>query len=433
MSETTTAAGTAAPLPRPPVGVRWAAMFFMSLAMFGNYYVYDSIAPVADLLKNQLGFNDEKIGQLYSIYSVAAVIVLLISGIVIDRVGTKLSTFVFGVLCLLGGVLTAATSDFHVMLAGRFVLGLGAESLIVAVTTALAKWFKGKELGLAFGVNLTIARLGSFSADWSPTWTKSSYDTWQGPLVVAAWIGAACVLGAGAYWIIEKRAEGRYELGQAGAVDKLDLKDLFRFDKSYWYVVFLCLTFYSAVFPFRSFAIKYFIEAYGVTREMGGQLNSIIVLTPMFATPLFGFMTDKVGKRAFSMAVGSLLLLPVYLLMAYKLVPLYVPVIMMGLVFSLIPAIIWPAVAYLVDQKRLGSAYALMTLIQQIGFAIMNWLIGRTNDVYQAGPQNAAGYAPGMWIFSVLGLVGLTFSYLLWRAETGAKAHGLETIKVGAE
>jgi MFS family permease len=106
---------------------------------------------------------------------------------------------------------------------------------------------------------------------------------------------------------------------------------------------------------------------------------------------------------------------------------------MMGIVFSLIPAIIWPAVAYLVEQHRLGSAYALMTLIQQIGFAIMNWLIGKTNDVYHASPENPAGYVPGMWIFSVLGFLGLFFSYLLWRTEKGPKAHGLETIKVGAE
>ncbi len=233
------AAASPAALPRPPLGVRWAAMLFMSLAMFGNYYVYDSIAPIADLLKSQLAFSDEKIGQLYSIYSVAAVIVLLISGVVIDRVGTKVSTFVFGVLCLVGGILTAVSADFRIMLAGRFILGLGAESLIVAVTTAMAKWFKGKELGLAFGVNLTIARLGSFASDWSPTWAKFAFDTWQGPLVVAAWIGGTCVLGAGVYWIIEHRGEGRYELGQAGSIDKLNLKDLFRFDKSYWYVVFL--------------------------------------------------------------------------------------------------------------------------------------------------------------------------------------------------
>jgi MFS family permease len=408
-------------------------MFFMSLAMFGNYYVYDSVAPVGDLLKNQLGFTDEKIGQLYSIYSVAAVIVLLISGFVIDRVGTKKSTFVFGVLCLLGGILTAASADFRLMLAGRFILGLGAESLIVAVTTAMAKWFKGKELGLAFGVNLTVARLGSFAADWSPTWAKAAYDSWQAPLTVAAWIGATCVLGAGVYWLIENRAEGRYELGHAGFVDKLDIKDTFRFDRSYWYVVLLCLTFYSAIFPFRSFAIKFFIEAHGTSRELGGQLNSIIVFAAMIATPLFGLMTDKLGKRAFFMAMGSLLLLPVYLMMAYKVVHLYLPVTMMGIAFSLIPAILWPSVAYLVEQHRLGSAYALMTLIQQIGLAIMNWLIGKTNDIYHAGPANPAGYTPGMWIFSILGLVGLTFSYLLWRAEKGPKAHGLETIKVGAE
>ncbi len=161
-------------------------------------------------------------------------------------------------------------------------------------------------------------------------------------------------------------------------------------------------------------------------------MNSIIVFAAMIATPLFGLMCDKLGRRAFFMAFGSLLLLPVYLMLAYKVVHLYVPVTMMGIAFSLIPAILWPSVAYLVDQRRLGSAYALMTLIQQIGFAAMNWLIGKTNDVYHAGVENPAGYTPGMWIFSVLGLFGLAFSYLLWRAETGPKAHGLETIRAGA-
>ncbi|MGH6628450.1 MAG: MFS transporter, partial [Burkholderiales bacterium] len=151
------------------------------------------------------------------------------------------------------------------------------------------------------------------------------------------------------------------------------------------------------------------------------------------ATPLFGLLADRAGNRALLMMFGSVLLLPVYLMMAYTHISLYVPMAVMGVAFSLIPAVMWPSVAYLVEQHRLGSAYALMTLIQQIGFAIMNWLIGKTNDIYHAGPNNPAGYTPGMWIFSILGLVGLTFSYLLWRAESGPKAHGLETVKVGAE
>ncbi|MGH9581289.1 MAG: MFS transporter, partial [Terriglobales bacterium] len=197
--------------PGPPIGVRWSALVFLSLAMFGNYYVYDSIAPIADLLKSQLGFTDENIGSLYTVYSIAAVLTLLAGGFIIDRLGTKKSVFIFGVICLAGGILTAVSPELKIMLAGRLVLGLGAESLIVAVTTALAKWFKGKELGLAFGVNLTIARLASVAADNSPSWAGAYFDTWKGPLVISAAIGALCVLGAGFYWMIENRAERRYQ------------------------------------------------------------------------------------------------------------------------------------------------------------------------------------------------------------------------------
>ena len=148
----------------------------------------------------------------------------------------------------------------------------------------------------------------------------------------------------------------------------------------------------------------------------------------MIATPLFGLLVDKVGKRAFFMMFGSLLLMPVYLMMAYSPTSLYIPVSMMGLAFSLIPAVMWPSVAYIVEQSRLGTAYALMTLIQQIGFFLLNLLIGKANDFSQAGLDNPGGYALGMWIFSVLGFVGLALSILLRIRETGPKAHGLETL-----
>jgi hypothetical protein len=139
---------------------------------------------------------------------------------------------------------------------------------------------------------------------------------------------------------------------------------------------------------------------------------------------------DRFGKRALFMAAGSFLLMPVYLMMAYKLVPLGIPVVMMGIAFSLIPAVMWPAVAYIVPERRLGTGYALMTLVQQLGVAGMNWAIGRTNDAFGASAANPEGYVAGMWIFSVLGFLGFFFAVLLRRQETGPHAHGLETITV---
>jgi MFS family permease len=399
---------------------------------------------------------------------VAAVLTLLIGGIVIDRIGTKKALTAFAILCLAGAVFTTVKGSPVTMIAGRTILGLGAESMIVAVTTALAKWFKGKELSFAFGINLTIARLASVAADNSPTWAKSVFfpqgpagaPSWRGPLLLAVGAGVLSLITSLIYWALETRAEGRYELGKAGEVDKLDFGQMFRFNPSYWYVVGLCFTFYSAIFPFRTFAIDLLTnkiigaqggaaasEAVGVSAlSTAGFLNSLLPFSAMIATPLFGLLVDRVGKRALFMTLGSVLLMPVYLMLAYLSfshlvvlnIPFYgtwslplVPLVatsLMGIAFSLIPAVMWPSVAYIVDQSRLGTAYALMTLIQQIGFFIMNLLIGKANDYAHAGLSNVSGYTPGLWIFSVLGFVGLAFAILLRIRETGPQSHGLETI-----
>src|SRR5664280_1618395 len=225
--------------PQPTKLFRWIVLVFVSLAMFGNYYVYDCIAPVADLLSKQLGFSDSNIGLLQGIYSFPNVIMVLIGGIIVDRIGTRKSVFLFGILCLIGAIIPAfpdpLANAFHVkilyvMAAGRLVFGLGAESLIVAVTTAIAKWFKGKELSFAFGINLMIARAGTLLAQRSPTWTKFSfmpewvkltYTSWRTPLLISVGIATFCVIGALIYWVMEVYAEKNYELGSAGPTDKV--------------------------------------------------------------------------------------------------------------------------------------------------------------------------------------------------------------------
>jgi len=358
------------------------------------------------------------------------------------------------VLCLLGASLTAAKGSFSTMVAGRSLLGLGAESQIVAVTVALARWFKGKELSFAFGINLTIARLASIAADNSPTWAKSAFfphgvnaqPSWQRPLMLAVVAGFLSVACAVVYWAMESYADTHYHLGESGEPDKLSFRAGLKFNPSYWYVVALCFTFYSGIFPFRTFAIDLFISkilsqsgvattstaAFASAQQVAGSLNSILPLSAMIATPLFGLLADKVGKRATFMVLGSFLLMPVYLMIAYSNIPLLVPVAMMGMAFSLVPAVMWPSVAYIVSQHRLGTAYAVMTLLQQIGFFIFNLAIGKANDIGHAGPDNFHGYALGMWLFSVLGFLALFFALLLRARETGPDAHGLETITSAA-
>ena len=420
--------------PAPTQISRWMALIWLSLAMFGNYFIFDGINPLVDLFKSQLGYSNEVIGWLNSAYNVAAIITLLIGGIIIDRFGTKISLFIFSALCLIASIMMISKGSAPVMLSARFVLGMGAEPLIVAVTTALAKWFKGKELSFAFAVNLLIARSASTAADTSPSWAGSLFDgTWRTPLWLSVGAGIICVVAAIIYWVHESYYSKHYQIGQASQPDKLVWQDVFKFDRSSWYIVALCVTFYSIVFPFRLYAIDYFMAAHHLSRETAGKLNGLLPFMSMWSMPLFGLLADKIGKRALLMAIGSVLVLPVFLMIGYTHIPLWLPVGMLGVSFSLIPAVMWPSVAYLVEERRLGSAYSLMTVCQQIGWALLNSAIGKSNDAFHAGPNNPAGFHPMLWMLTSLGFFGLLFSYLLRRSEVSGHSHGLETIKAGAK
>ena len=244
----------------PPARVRWAVLVAISVAMFGNYYVYDSIAPLADSLQRLLGFSDTQIGTLNAIYSLPNIVVVLIGGVIVDRFGTRLSTLIFALICFVGAVVTASSPSFPVMAAGRLIFGVGAESMIVAITVAIGQWFVGRQLGFAFGVNLSIARAGSYSADYSTTWFKPLYDQgWQPPLWLAAGMSLFAVGACLVYYVMDRRIARHYDAPQPSVSDRFVWSDLWRFDRSFWYVIGLCVTFYSVIFPFRStFAIKYF-------------------------------------------------------------------------------------------------------------------------------------------------------------------------------
>ena len=439
--------------PEPSRAYRWTVLVFVSMAMGSCHYIYDCINPLERIFVDKIGFSATEFGWLNSAYSVSAILTLLIGGMVIDRIGTKKALTVFAVICLAGAVLTAVRGQPGMMIAGRTVLGLGGESMIVAATTVLAKWFKGKELSFAFGIKITISRMASVAADNSPTWAnRAFYPTgpgggvsWRGPLLLAIGAGIFAVVCSGIYWLLENKAAGRYEPSKEIG-EKLDFRQSLRFNPSYWFVVGLCLTFYSAIFPFRTFAIEFLtnkiLSGYGglgaseamhvLARQHAGMFNSLLPLSAMVATPLLGLLSDKIGKRALLMMVASILLMPVYLLMGFTNVTLFLPLCMMGIAFSVIPAVMWPSVAYIVEPKRLGTAFALMTLIEQVGFFALNLLIGKANDYSHAGLGNMGGYKMGMLIFSVLGFVGLTFAILLRIRETGSHGHGLETITTSA-
>jgi MFS family permease len=443
--------------PEPSRGYRWLVLVSCGLAMFGNYYVFDALYPVTPQLEKTLGFTGEEIGLLDSAYNVAALLTLLAGGVLIDRLGTARSAVIFGALGALGSLLVAVlpaavpSAPAAAMIAGRFVLGVGSESFIVAATTVVGRWFKGKEISLALAAQLVVARLGSWAADRSPAFAPGLFSGWQPPLLLAAGLGAAWLAFAGVYAALEVHAARRWGVKQSVATDKLVLSDLVSFGRAYWWVVGLCVAFYATIFPFRTFGNLYFTQAHALSNEAAGNLKSVLPMLSMVGMPLFGFLADRIGKRALLMAVGSMLLVPPFLAMLYWHTGARVPQIelpwigtvvsagtpvelvlsmaMMGLAFALVPAVLWPAVTYLVPEARLGSAYALMTFCQQIGWSVMSGGMGKVKDAAGASAAHPSGWVPVMWMLAGLALAGFAFSFLLWRDERGPRAHGLETRK----
>lgn len=422
------------PRPLPPTAYRWLVLLSCSVAMFGNYYVFDAIYPVTPLLEKAFGFTGAQVGLLDTAYNVAALLTLIAGGILIDRMGVAASAVLFGAIGAAGSIAIAVlpallpeTPWFGMML-GRFLLGVGSECFIVAATTVVGRWFKGKEISFALALQLLVGRLGSWAADKSPDFAKSLFDTWQPPLLLAAGLGVVWLFFAVLYAGLEKRAARVYAVKKAGATDKLVLSDLVRFDLGYWWVVGLCVAFYSTIFPFRTFANLYFIEAKGLSPEDAGNLKSILPLLSMIGMPLFGLLVDKIGKRALLMAVGSALLVPPFFLLFSTSVPPIVLMGMLGLAFALVPAVLWPAVTYLVPEARLGSAYALMTFCQQVGWAGMSWGLGLLKDASGASAAHPAGWTPVLVALGTLASVGFVFSFLLWKSERSPKGHGLDAV-----
>jgi MFS family permease len=400
----------------------------VSTCFFGGFFGFDGLPPIADLLSKQLHFSDSNIGLIQAAYSFPTIVTLVIGGILTDRIGIRRSLMLFTLILFSGAVITTLTPNLWVMASGRLLFGMGTESMNVTLMAAIARWFKGKDLSFAFGTMIGVGRVGGFISLNAPSWAHAAFTYWRYPLLIIATVSALSVVGALAYWVLELKAESSYNLGTAGPSERVVLKDLFHFGTSYWYIVGLSVAFYSAVYPFQTFAVKFFMDAHGTTRELGSFINSLLTLFAIVATPLFGLLVDRVGRRSLFMVYGSLLLIPVYLMMGYTHINLFVPMGMMGVAVALIPAVMWPSVGYVVDQGKLGTAYGLMSMIQNSGLFAFNLLIGWANDHSGASALNPHGYELGMKIFSMLGLMSMLLALLLRRREAGPGGRGLETI-----
>ena len=408
------------------MALRWLAMVVISLAMFGSSYIYDSIGPLAKVLSDQLRYTDSDIGLLQAICSVPSIFMVLLGGIVIDRIGVKKAGLIFTLICLAGVVITAMSPKLSIMLTGRFIFGLGIGSLAIAATTGISQWFTGEKLSFVFGLNLTITRLGSLAVQVSPTWAKGAYASWRTPLLIAIVFGVISVLAMVAYWVIESQAKERYQIGLGKAPDVAMQEKDPGFSRAYWLAVLLCVTFYAGIFPFQTFAQKFFVEARGAAADRASILVGMLTVIAMIATPLFGHLADRIGRRALLLMLGSALLIPVYLMLVNTSINPFIPMTLMGLSFSLVPAVLWPSVMLMVPHDKLGKALGIMSMIQSAGLIGFNFLIGWANDLSKASAGNPSGYNLGMWLFTATGLLGFLFAFLLRRSELGPQGHGLE-------
>ena len=415
----------------PSRGVyRFTILFFVAFITYGSYFAYDSIGAIAPMIIEAMHIGREQIGMMYSFYSWPNVVMVFFGGFLIDRIGTRRASLLFSSLVFLGALLVAVARSFPLMLAGRVLFGIGSESMIVAQSAILAKWFKGKELALAFGVALTISRLGTLFSFNTESAIAHYFNDWRMALWAAAFFCFVSLLFNIVYVALDYRGEKILRLKEEKVEEKIRFRDVKFFPASFWYISLLCVTFYSAIFPFTAFSTDFFHQKWGlpltvaqtggIFSQVGDQIlhmfttaggvTSIIIFASMILAPFLGRMVDKIGRRGTLMIIGSLMMIPTYLLMGFTMIYPAIPMVVLGLAFSLVPAAMWPAVPLIVKEEHTGTAFGLMTMIQNFGLAAFPWIVGRLRDMTH-------DYRVGMVVFSSLGFLGLIFAILLKRAD----------------
>jgi MFS family permease len=412
--------------------MRWCVLALAAIAVSSSYYEDDVIGPIADLLHRQRGFNQSQLGMLNGVMSIPNVALALMNGLLIDRFGPARMAFWLAAIGVVGAALTAIGEPYELMVAGRFIFGISEGGIFIALVAGLAQWFPRSGIALATALYLSLARVGSYAADTSTAWAHPLYaGGWQPPLWLGTAITAIGLAAAGAYYWLDVRYRPR--VSTSITVEQVKWRQLLYFDRSYWYILGLHVLYAAVFFPFRTtYVIEYFQHAKGLTLQQAGVANSWVFFAAIFATPFFGLLADRLGHRALMLTFGALLLSLTFVVLGLTSLNLWVSTVMMGISFSLVPAVIWPATTLIVEPRRLGTALGLITLIQALGMAASNLAAGRLADIAGAGAQNPAGYQVMLLFFFVLSLTALLSAVLLWRREAGPYGHNLESARAEA-
>ncbi len=428
---------------------RWTVLFIVSFVMMMGYVVAKEMSPLQHFLElpvnaGGLGWNSKEFGLFIGSRGFFNVFLLMlfVSGIVLDKFGVRIAGTLSCALMLIGtgidyyaiaiaspDAVTTVTFPLlglendvikdQVLLSafGFAVFGIGYELCGITVSKVIVKWFSGKEMALAMGVQVALARLGTALAlGGGPALAK--HISLSAPIMVglvSVGIGIILYLAYCSMDIKFDRERGNVN-ATAGDDEKFRFADLIETIKSpgFWLITLLCMLYYSALYPFLDFATKLMIAKYGVDPEFAGWISSILPFTSIVLTPLFGGMYDHVGKGATIMIIGTLMLTLVLVVFALPFDSSVLAIVLMfilGVAFSLLPSVLWPAVPKIVPEKQLGTAYSIIYYIQNIGLIVVPILIG---NVLQANTVNGhTDYTASMWIFSGIGVASIMVSILL--------------------
>ncbi|MCP4599458.1 MAG: major facilitator superfamily domain-containing protein 1 [Proteobacteria bacterium] len=456
------------------VGLRWGILFLVSFAMATNYYFYDVLSPIQDLLESELGITPTQYGTIFLFYSFPNTFFFMavLGGIICDKLGIRITGTMFFVSMMIGCVLTYyGCTDYFIsgglgydlmssflpeyspalkmMCTGFLFFGLGAETSCVVISKAVVKWFKGKELGLALGVNIGVARLASSAVFAVGAWL--SKPDFTRPVALGVAIMTAGFLAFLVYLFFDKAFDKNATDMADDDEEPFRVTDVFKLlvNPSYIFVALLCVVFYSAVFPFNKYAVDMLQNKFHMAKQTAAFYMFALPIAQAFITPLFGWVCDFKGKSATLMILGSVMLAMGHMLLSLTTIHPAVAMVLLGMAFSLVPAAMWPALAKISDEKRLGTAYGLTFSIQNFGLAFTPVLIGYVLEASNpdivalkqkaleavAGPEGEAirqaaktavyDYTNPILMLSVFGIIGIFFAILLKRADK-TSGFGLE-------
>ena len=390
---------------RDSKGARWTALIFASLAIFGAYYFNYALSSIKPMLESILGWNSEDFGTYTSAYAWFNVFLfmLIFSGLILDKLGVRKTGLGATIIMFVGTAINywaikhqfADGSVIHIPLIGDMktqvfysslgfaIFGVGTEAIGITISKAVVRWFKGKELALAMGMQMSIARLGTMLALVISLPLAKNFNV-TAPILFALGVMVMGVVSFTLFSILDvklDKSEGT-EKKVVDPDDEFKIKDIFLIigNLGFWYIAILCVLFYSAVFPFLFYATDLMINKYNVDPYWAGVIPGLLPFGTIFLTPIFGGIYDKYGKGATIMMVGSLILILVHGVLAIPALNAWwiaaVMVIILGIGFSLVPSAMWPSVPKIIPEKQLGTAYAVIFYIQNIGLMLVPLMLG---------------------------------------------------------